>query len=77
MAAEAVAVTMIVVVSMVVAVVVAFVRMAAGFLGFLVHRLDSNRDLVWLTAWIRGGSVVNNGGNRQDRRERTHAPKRN
>jgi hypothetical protein len=46
-------VTMIVIVGMVVAVAVAVVRMAGGFLGFLVHRLDSNRDLGWLTAGIR------------------------
>jgi hypothetical protein len=77
MAAQAVAVTMIVVVSMIVAVVVAFVRMATGFLGFLVHRLDSNRDLGWLTAGIRGRPVVNNGLNRDDRRERTRGAKRN
>jgi hypothetical protein len=51
MSAEAV--TVIVVARMVVAVAVAFVRGAGGFLGFLVHRLDSNRDLVWLTAGIR------------------------
>jgi hypothetical protein len=75
MAAQAVAVTMIV--GMVVTVTVAFVRVARGFLGFLVHRLDSNRDLVWLTAWIRGGSVGNNGADRDDRRERTRAPKPN
>ena len=67
MAAEAVAVTMIV--GMLVAVAVAVVRVAGGFLGFLVHRLDSNRDLVWLTAWILGASVVNNGIVRSDRRE--------
>jgi hypothetical protein len=77
MAAEAVAVTMIVVVSMVVAVAVAVVRMAGGFLGFLVHRLDSNRDLVWLTAGILGAYVVNNGAERDDRPERTRGPKRN
>ncbi len=68
---------MIVVVSIVVAVTVALVRMASGFLGFLVHRLDSNRDLVWLTAWNLSGSIVNNGGDRGDRRERTRAPKLN
>ena len=77
MAAEAVAVTMIVVVSMVVAVAVAVVRMAGGFLGFLVHRLDSNRDLVWLTAGNLGDSMVNNVMNRGNRRERTRALKRN
>lgn len=68
---------MIVVVSIVVAVAVALVRMASGFLGFLVHRLDSNRDLVWLTAGNLGGSVVNNVMNRGNRRERTRALKRN
>ena len=68
---------MIVVVSIVVAVAVALVRMASGFLGSLVHRLDSNRDLVWLTAWNLSGSIVNNGVDRGDRRERTRAPKLN
>lgn len=68
---------MIVVVSIVVAVAVALVRMASGFLGFLVHRLDSNRDLVWLTAWNLSGSIVNNDVDRGDRRERTRAPKLN
>jgi hypothetical protein len=77
MAAEAVAVAMIVVVSMVVAVAVAVVGVAGGFLSFLVHRLDSNRDLVWLTAWIRTGTAVNNTAGCDDRRERTRAPKRN
>jgi hypothetical protein len=61
----------------VVAVAVAVVRMAAGFLGFIVHQLDSNRDLVCLTAWIREWSMVNNGTARSDRRERTLWPKRN
>ena len=75
MAAESVGVTMIA--SMVVAVAMAFVRLAAGFLGLLVHRLDSNRDLVCLTARIRGESMVNNGLNRTQRRERTRAPKHN
>jgi hypothetical protein len=56
---------------------VAVVRMAGGFLGFLVHRLDSNRDLVWLTGWNRGGSVINDGAVYGDRRERTRWPKRN
>jgi hypothetical protein len=51
--------------------------MAVGLLGSLVHRLDSNRDLVWLTAWNLGGSMVNNGAKRDDRRERTRAPKPN
>jgi len=53
------------------------VRMGAGFLGFLMHRLDSNRDLVCLTARIRGASIVNNGEDHENRRERTRAPKRN
>jgi hypothetical protein len=75
MATQAVAVT--VVVSMVVAMAVAIMRMAAGFLCFVMHQHDSNRDLVWLTAWIRGGSMVNNGVDRSDRRERTRRPKRN
>ena len=57
-AAQAVAV------SMVVAVAVAVVRMAAGFLCFVMHQHDSNRDLVRLTAWIRGGSAGYNGVNR-------------
>jgi len=74
-AAEAVAVS--VIAGMIVAMAVAFVRLAAGFLGLLVHRLDSNRDSVCLTAWIRGGSMVNNGAARQERRERTRWPKRN
>jgi hypothetical protein len=72
-----VAVTVIMIMRMIVAVAVAFVRMAVGLLGFLVHRLDSNRDLVWLTAWNLGGSMVNNGAKRDDRRERTRAPKPN
>ena len=75
MAAEAVAV--IVVVRMVVAMAVAIVRMAAGFFGFLVHPLDSNRDLVWLTAWILRQSVTNNGVDLLTRRERTRWPKPN
>jgi hypothetical protein len=75
MAAEAV--TMVVIMRVIVAVAVAFVRVAVGFLGFLVHWLDSNRDSVCLTAWIRGGSVVNNGVDRVKRRERTRRPKRN
>ena len=53
------AVTVIVVVRVIMAVTVAVVRMAAGFLGFLVHRLDSNRELVWLTAWNLCSSMVN------------------
>jgi len=57
MPAQTVAVAMIVVVivSMVVAVGVAVVRVAAGFLDFIVHQPDSNRDSVCLTAWIRAG----------------------
>jgi hypothetical protein len=35
----------------------------------VVHPFDSNRDLVCLTARIRGGSMVNNGVDRSDRRE--------
>ena len=65
------------IVSMVVAMAVAFVRVAVGFLGFLVHRLDSNRDSVCLTEWIRGGSAINNGVDRLNRRERTLRAKRN
>jgi hypothetical protein len=42
-----------------------------------MHRLDSNRDLVCLTARNRGGSVGYAGANRRDRRERTRWPKRN
>jgi hypothetical protein len=61
----------------IVAMAVAVVRMAAGFFGFLMHRLDSNRDLVCLTARIRGGSMVNNAMDCSNRRERTRAPKRN
>ncbi len=80
-AAQAVAVTMIVpmivIVRMVVAVVVTVVGMAAGLLGFVVHQLDSNRDLVCLTAWIRGGFMDTNGADRDDRQERTLWPKRN
>jgi hypothetical protein len=72
-----VAVAMIVILSMVVAVAVAVVRVAADFSGFVVHQLDSNRDLVCLTAWIRGGSLCSRGANRCDRRERTRWPKRN
>jgi hypothetical protein len=75
--AQAVAVAMIVIFSMVVAVAVAVVQVAAGFSGFVVHQLDSNRDLVCLTARIRGGSVGYDGANRCDRRERTRWPKRN
>ena len=75
MAAEAVAVTMIV--GMLVAVAVAVVRVAGGFLGFLVHRLNSNRDLIWLTAWILGASMVNNGVDCDDHQERTRGLKRN
>jgi len=79
--AQAVAVAMIVpmimIVRMVVAVAVTVVRMVAGFLGFVVHPFDSNRDLVCLTAWIRGSSVGCNAANRCDRRERTRWPKRN
>jgi hypothetical protein len=56
---------------------VTFVRMAGGFLCLLMHRLDSNRDLVWLTAGNLGGSVVNNVMDRRNRRERTRALKRN
>jgi hypothetical protein len=77
MATQAVAVTMIMIVGMIVAMAVAVVRMGAGFLGFLMHRLDSNRDLVCLTARIRGASIVNNGEDHENRRERTRAPKRN
>ena len=66
---------MIVIVRVVVA--VALVGVVGGFLAFLMHRLDSNRDLVWLTAWNLSGSIVNNGVDRGDRRERTRAPKRN
>ena len=77
MATQAVAVTMIMIVGMIVAMAVAVVRMGAGFLGFLMHRLDSNRDLVWLTGWNRGGSVINDGAVYGDRRERTRWPKRN
>jgi hypothetical protein len=73
--AQAMAVAM--VVSMVVAVAVVVVRAAAGFSGFVVHRLDSNRDLVCLTARIRGSSVGDDGANRCERRERTRWPKRN
>ena len=51
MAAQTVAVA--VVVSMVVAVGVAIVRVSAGLLCFIVHQPDSNRDSVCLTAWIR------------------------
>ena len=75
MATQAVAVT--VVVSMVVAMAVAIMRMAARFLRFVMHQHDSNRDLVRLTAWIRGASMVNNGVDRSDRRERTRWPKPN
>ena len=75
MAAQTVAVTMIVpmimIVRMVVAVAVAVVRIAVRFLRFVMHQHDSNRDLVRLTAWIRGASMVNNGVDRSDRRERT------
>ena len=55
MSAQAMAVAMIVVVivSMVVTMSVAVVRVAAGFLGLIVHQPDSNRDSVCLTAWIR------------------------
>jgi len=77
MAAEAVPVTMIVIMRMVVAVAVAIMSVAGGFLGFLVHRLDSNRDSVWLTAWFLNGSMVNNSADREERRERTRRPKRN
>ena len=77
MSAQAVAVTVIMIVGVIVAVAVTFVRMAGGFLCFLMHRLDSNRDLVWLTAGNLGGSVVNNGMDRGNLRERTLAPKRN
>ena len=75
--AMAVTVTMIVVVGMVVAVAVAVVRVVGRFLGFLVHRVDSNRDLVWLIARIRRRSEVNNGADHDNRRERTRWPKRN
>ena len=81
MAAQTVAVTMIVpmimIVRMVVAVAVAVVRVVGRFLGFLVHRVDSNRDLVWLTARIRRRSEVHNGADHDHRRERTRWPKRN
>jgi hypothetical protein len=43
----------VVIVRIVVAVGVAVVRVAAGFLGLIVHQPDSNRDSVCLTAWIR------------------------
>ncbi len=75
MPAQAMAMTMIV--SIVVDVAVAVVRMSAGVLCFVVHPLDSNRDSVWLTAGIRGGSDVNNGVNRSDPQERTCWPERN
>ncbi|HEY4948768.1 MAG TPA: hypothetical protein VIH88_00405 [Candidatus Acidoferrales bacterium] len=75
-AAESVAVTMIMIVRMVVAVAVAVVRMAAGFLGLVVHQHDSNRDSLRLTAWILGASMANNGVDRNDHQERTHRPKR-
>jgi hypothetical protein len=68
---------MIVILSMVVAVAVAVVRVAADFSGFVVHQLDSNRDLLCLTARISGGSLGSGGANRCDRRERTRWPKRN
>jgi hypothetical protein len=77
MAAQAVAVTMIVIVCMVVAMAMAVVRMAAGFLGLFVHPLDSNRDLVCLTARNLGASMAYNGVDRNDRQERTRRPKRN
>jgi hypothetical protein len=79
MAAQAVAVTMIVAVIVIARMVVpvTFVSMGAGFLGFVVHQPDSNRDLVCLIAWIRSASMANNGVNRGDRRERTRWPKRN
>jgi hypothetical protein len=77
MSAQAVAVTVIMIVGMIVSVAVTFVRMAGGFLCFLMHRLDSNRDLVWLTAGNLGDSMVNNVMNRGNRRERTRALKRN
>ena len=76
-AAQAVAVTMIMIVHMVVAMAVAFVRMAAGFLGLVVHQHDSNRDLLCLTAWILGASMVNNGVDCDDHQERTRGLKRN
>jgi len=77
MSAQAVALTVIMIVRVIVAVAVTFVRMAGGFLCLLMHRLDSNRDLVWLTAGNLGGSVVNNVMDRRSRRERTRALKRN
>ena len=69
-------VPMIMIVRMVVAVAVAVVRMAAGFLGLVVHQHDSNRDSLRLTAWILGASMANNGVDRNDHQERTHRPKR-
>jgi hypothetical protein len=77
MSAQAVALTVIMIVRVIVAVAVTFVRMAGGILCLLMHRLDSNRDLVWLTAGNLGGSVVNNVMDRRNRRERTRALKRN
>ena len=77
MAAQAVAVAMIVVMGVIVAVAMAVVRMAGRFLGFLVHRLDSNRDLLRLTVWNLGSSMVNNSAGCDDRRARTLRAKRN
>jgi len=77
MAAQAVAVTMVVVVRMIVAVAMAVMRMAAGILGLFVHPLDSNRDSPRLTARNLGASVFNNGVDRYNRQERTRRPKRN
>ena len=70
-------VTVIVIVRMIVTVAVAVVRVTAGFLGLVVHPLDSNRDLVCLTAGIRAASTVNNGADCNDHQERTRRPKRN
>jgi hypothetical protein len=77
MSAQAMTVTKVVIVRMVVAVVVAVVRIAVGFLGFVVHQLDSNRDLVCLTVRNRGWSTVNNGVDWSNPWERTLWPKRN
>jgi len=76
-AAESVAMTMIMIMRVVVAVAVAVVRMAAGFLGLVVHQHDSNRDSLRLTARILGASMANNGVAHDERQERTRGPKRN
>ncbi len=75
MAAQTVAVTL--VVSMIVTVAVPVVRTGARFLGLFWHSLDSNRDLVRLTARIRGASADNDVVDRNGCWERTHRPKRN